>query len=197
MKRRAALLVLAVAAAALAGGCGYHVTGSGTNMVPKGADSISIKLFRNRTRERGLEVSLHRVLEEEFRRRGPLEVVRDNGDLVLSGTIRRFSSTPVAFGATDEAVQFRGLLQLSMKLTERSTGKVLYENALVQESLDFGAVSGVVVTTSPRFQRGTIDARDLINFTNVQIGETRRREALVELLDIVARDVYLQAMEGF
>lgn len=197
MTRIAALLVVALGAGLAGGGCGYHVTGQGGEIVPKSASTISIKLFRNRTRERGLEVALHRVLEEEFRRRGPLEVVRDDGDVVLSGSIRRFSSTPVAFGATDEAVQFRGLLQLSMKLTERSTGRVLYQNALVQESLDFGAVSGVVITTSPRFQRGTIDARDLINFTNVQIGETRRREALVELLDLVARDVYLQAMEGF
>lgn len=197
MRRIAALLAVALAAGALGSGCGYHLTGAAGDIVPPSAQTITIALFRNRTRERGLEVSLQRALEEEFRRRGPLEVVRDGGDLVLSGTIRRFSSTPVAFGATDEAVQFRGLLQLAMKLTERSTGKVLYQNALVQESLDFGAVSGVVVTTSPRFQRGTIDARDLVNFTNVQIGETRRRDALRELLDVMARDVYLQAMEGF
>ncbi|MCW5891907.1 MAG: LptE family protein [bacterium] len=197
MRSVAALLTAVFAAGLFASGCGYHLTGAAGDIVPPSARSITIKAFRNRTRERGLEVSLQRALEEEFRRRGPLEVVRDDGDVVLSGTIRRFSSTPVAFGATDEAVQFRGLLQLSMKVTERSTGRVLYQNALVQESLDFGAVSGVVITTSPRFQRGTIDARDLINFTNVQIGETRRREALVELLDIVARDVYLQAMEGF
>lgn len=197
MRRITALLAVALAAGVLGSGCGYHLTGAAGDIVPPSARTISIEPFRNRTRERGLEVSLQRALEEEFRRRGPLEVVRDGGDLVLGGTIRRFSSTPVAFGATDEAVQFRGLLQLAMKLTERSTGKILYQNALVQESLDFGAVSGVVVTTSPRFQRGTIDARDLVNFTNVQIGETRRRDALRELLDVVARDVYLQAMEGF
>ena len=55
--------------------------------------------------------------------------------------------------------------------------------ARLQASQDFGAVSGVVITSSPHFQRGTIDARDLPNLTNVQLGETRRREALRQLLD--------------
>jgi len=74
---------------------------------------------------------------------------------------------------------------------------VLYENKLLQESLDFGATSNVVVTTSPRFQRGTIDARDLAQMTNVQLSEARRRETLGDLLDLLARDVYVQSMEGF
>lgn len=178
-------------------GCGYHLPG-GAEAVPKHAQTITIKPFRNRTREKGLEVSLQRAIEEEFRRRGPLRVQREpDGDLLLSGSIRRFGATPVSFAATDEAVQFQGLLQISFRLTERSTKRVIYETKLLQESLDFGAVSGVVVSTSPRFQRGTIDARDLVDLQNVQLIEARRREALGDLLDLLARDVYLQSMEGF
>jgi hypothetical protein len=75
--------------------------------------------------------------------------------------------------------------------------RLVYENKLLQESLDYGAVSGVVVTSSPRFQRGTIDARDLGQMTNVQIGEARRRDTLSQLVDLLAHDVYLQSMEGF
>lgn len=183
--------------ASVIGGCGYHLAGSGES-VPKGAQTITIRLFRNRTREKGLEVALQRAIEEEFRRRGPLSVQREpDGDLVLSGTIRRFGSTPVAFAATDEAVQFQGLLQISFRLTERATKKIVYETKLLQETLDFGAVSSVVVSTSPRFQRGTIDARDMIDLQNAQLVEARRREALHDLLDLLARDVYLQSMEGF
>lgn len=178
-------------------GCGYHFAGSGVGL-PPAARTVSISVFGNRTREHGLEIALRRAIEEEFRRRGPLDVVEEgNGDLVVSGTIRRFQTTPVAFVGTSAAVQYQGILQVGFKLTERSTGKVLYDNKLLQESLDFGATSGVIVETSPRFQRGTIDARDLAQMTNVQVGETRRRETLSELLELIARDVYLQTMEGF
>jgi len=104
---------------------------------------------------------------------------------------------PVAFSATDEAVQYQGIMQVSLRLTERESGHVLFENKLLQESQDFGAVSGVVITSSPHFQRGTIDARDLPDLTNVQIGEARRREAQRNLIELLARDIYLQAMEGF
>ena len=58
-------------------------------------------------------------------------------------------------------------------------------------------MTGVVVTSSPNFQRGTIDSRDLVNLTNVQIGGARRRDALRGLLDSLARDVYQRAVEGF
>jgi len=189
--------VLVVAALLALTGCGYNFAGSGVGISTE-ARSISVAEFGNHTREPGLEIALRRAIEEEFRRRGALDVVPEpRGDLVVSGSIRRFQTTPVASVGTSEAVQFQGILQISFRLKERSTGRVLYENRLLQESLDFGAVSDVVVTTSPRFQRGTIDARDIALMTSIQVGEGRRRETLSELVDVLARDVYLQSMEGF
>ncbi len=190
--RRAALLTILVLAA-----CGYHLAGTGTT-VPEGARTIRIERFTNRTREAGLDVHLHRAVEDEFRRQGTLRVVsEDDADLVLSGTIRRFTSVPVAFSATDEAVQYQGIMQVSLRLTERESGHLLFENKLLQESQDFGAESGVVVSSSPHFQRGTINARDLPDLPNVQFGEARRREAQNDLIELLARDIYLQTMEGF
>jgi hypothetical protein len=187
--RRALLLAVWLAA------CGYHLPGQD---LPEGARTISIRLFTNRTREHGLEVRLRRAIEDEFRRRGPLRVVAEpEGDLILSGDIRSLTSVPVAFSATDEAVQYQGVIRVAMRLAERESGRTLYETKGLQESQDFGAVSGVVITSSPHFQRGTIDGRDLANLTNVQIGETQRREGFRDLLDRLARDVYQQAMEAF
>jgi lipopolysaccharide assembly LptE-like protein len=178
-------------------GCGYHLSGTGVG-IPSGVRSISIAEFGNHTPEAGLEVTLRRAIEEEFRRRGALDVVPDpRGDLVLSGVIRRYQTTPVASVGSSEAVQFQGILQISFRLKERASGRVIYENRLLQESLDFGATSDTVVSTSPRFQRGTVDARDLAIMTSIQVGEGRRRQTLIELADVLARDVYLQSMEGF
>lgn len=192
--RPAAIVAVVVA---LVAGCGYRLAGTGTN-VPDTARTISINLFRNGSRERGLEVELQRAIEQEFRRRGTLEVVsEDAGDLVLTGSIRRFWNVPVAFSGTLDAVEFQSNLLVSLKLVERATGRVLYENPALLESTDFAAQSGTVVTASPRFQDETIDARDLVDFTNVQLGESRRRTALRDMLGQTARDVYLYSMEAF
>jgi hypothetical protein len=143
-------------------------------------------------------VDLQRAIEEEFRRRGQLVVVDEGeGDLVLSGAIRRFWSIPVAFSATLEAVEFQSNLLVSLRLTERATGRVLYENRALQETTDFGALTGTVVTASPRFQDDPINARDIATFTNVQIGESRRHVALQDLVAQTARDVYLHTVEAF
>jgi hypothetical protein len=53
------------------------------------------------------------------------------------------------------------------------------------------------VTASPRFQDDPINARDLVDFTNVQIGESRRRAALQELVGHAARDIYIYTVEAF
>jgi hypothetical protein len=191
MRGSIGLLVLALAA------CGYHLPGRGAG-VPDTAHSISVKLFVNRTREHGIEVGLRRAIEEEFRRRGPLTIAPEGqGDLILGGVIRRFWTTPVTFIGTSEAVQYQGVLQIAFRVTDRTTGRLVYENKLLQESLDFGAQSDVVVTSSPRFQRGTIDIQDLAAMNNVQVGEARKRSTLQELVDALAHDVYLQSMEGF
>jgi hypothetical protein len=191
MTRLVPLVLLALA------GCGYQLAGTGTS-VPAGARTISIHSFHNHTRENGLEVHLRRALEDEFRRHGGLRVVSGgDADLVLSGDIRRFANLPVAFSATDEAVQYQGVITIGLRLVERASGHVLFENKLLQEAQDFGAVSGVVIASSPHFQRGTVDARDLANLTNVQIGDARRRDAMRDLIDLVARDIYRQTMEGF
>lgn len=176
-------------------GCGYHLGNSGRN-VPPAARSITIALFSNHSRDDGIEVALRRAVEDEFRRRGPLAVVSSGGDLVLDGRIDRVSTAPVTRIGRDQAVEYQGLIFLKITLKERASGKVLYTTG-IQETQDFGVVSGVVVASSPRFQRGLIDARDLPNLTSVQLTESRRATAIEQLLDALARDIYLQAMEGF
>jgi len=191
MKAGVALVLVAFSA------CGYHLAGTGP-AIPADAHTISIHLFHNHTRERGLQVHLRRAIEEEFRRRGALRVVPEGeGDLELTGDIRRLASVPVAFSATDEAVQYQSTMTIGMRLVERASGRTVNETPVLQEAQDFGAESGVVITSSPHFQRGTMNGRDLADLTNVQLGETRRRAALQDLLDQLARDVYQHAMEGF
>lgn len=176
-------------------GCGYYVVGTGPK-VPATARSISIALFDNLSREDGLEVHLRRALEDEFRRHGALTVTGSGGDLLLDGRIDRVSTAAVTRIGRDQAVEYQGMIFLKVTLKERATGRVVFSSG-IQETQDFGVVSGVVVASSPRFQRGLINPRDLPNLTSAQLTESRRTTALEQLLDTLAHDVYIQAMEGF
>jgi hypothetical protein len=178
-------------------GCGYQLATSGTE-VPASARTIRVDLFKNGTRERGVEVALQRAIEEEFRRHGTLRVVRDGeADLVLGGSIRHLRNQPVAFTGADEAVTFQSRMTISVRLVDRASGQVLMQAPALQESTDFGAVRGVVISSSPRFQQETRDAKDLAHLTNVTLTEGQRDNARVRLVESLAREVYILTMEDF
>jgi hypothetical protein len=177
--------------------CGYRLANTGTE-VPASAQTIRVELFKNGTRERGVEVALQRAIEEEFRRHGTLRVVRDpDADLVLRGAVKNVRNQPVAFTGADEAVAFQSRMTISVRLLERASGRVLVDAPAVQETTDFGAVRGVVIGSSPRFQQETRDAKDLAHLTNVSLTEGQRASARGRLVELLAREVYVVTMEDF
>lgn len=192
---RAGAVVLAVVALA---GCGYGFAGRGPT-IPVAAKSVYVGMFSNKTRQYGLEVRLRRAIQDEFRRRGTFEVsnARADADLILTGAIRSVHTIPVASGPTDEPIAYRSVMSIGFRLVEAGSGQVIHETPLLVEEQDFAAVSSVVVPASPHFQQSTIDLEDLATITNVQVGESRRNHALADLLDQVARDVYVRSVEGF
>jgi hypothetical protein len=178
-------------------GCGYQVSPAGA-LLPAGTQSVSIALFENQTRDRGFEVDLRRAVEEEFRRRGGLRVVPEpGGDLLIDGTIRGLGDVPVASRGSDEAVELQQRITVSVRVTQRASGRVVLRSSRLAEVTEFGVEPGAIITTSPRFQSEPVDARDLANLSNVPLGEGRRSTAQRELLQKLAADVYAVTMEGF
>jgi hypothetical protein len=177
-------------------GCGYGFGPRG-NVIPSGAHTISIALFKNETRERALEVALRTAIEEEFRRRGVLQVVDHDADLRLEGQLRRLRNVPVAFAGADQAVEFQAQLVVGLRLVDARTGKVLLNTKQVQETADFGAVRNVIISSSPSFQEETTDARDLAQLTSVALSESNRDRARRRLVEQMAQQVYLITVEGF
>jgi hypothetical protein len=190
--------VLWVMLAAAAAGCGYGFGGAGP-VVPEGARTVYIERFTNRSRGYGLEVRLRRALVDEFRRRGAIKPVEDRGtaDLVVTGVIRRVTSAALATGPTDEPLAYQTSITVAVRMTERASGRVLTDDPALSEAVDSAAVSNVVITTSPRFQEGTTDLRDLVDLTDTQLGESRRDDSMTDLIDRVARDIYTRTVEGF
>jgi hypothetical protein len=190
------VLALTAVLAAL-GACGYRLSTPGAQL-PPGTESVSIALFENHTRDRGLEVDLRRALEEEFRRRGALRVVPEpGGDLRIQGTIRQLGDAPVASRGSDQEVELQQRISVSLRVTERTSGQVVLRAPRLAEVTEFGVEPGAIITTSPRFQSEPVDARDIANLSNVPLGEGRRGSAQRELVQRLAADVYTAIMEGF
>jgi hypothetical protein len=194
------LRAAAVSLLLMLAGCGYHLAGEKIAL-PEDVHSISVGRIQNRSREQGLEKSLAFAIEREvhIRQRFRMEEDPGGGDAVLTGTIRDVLVRPVAFDANDQAVQFEIAVVMDLRLTRHDDGHVLWQIRGLRETDEYSASARVVVTSSPQFQQGTLNATDLQNpeFSNIQLAETERRQALTRLLTQVARDVYNQMVEDF
>ena len=169
--------------------------------LPQDIHSIRVGAIANHSREHGLEQQLAFALEREIHEHDQLTIDTDpaGGDAVLSGTIREVAVRPVAFDVNDQAVQYEITLTLDLVLTRSRDGRVLWHVNRLQETDEYSANRSVVITSSSRFQQGTLDATNIQNqqFSNIQITETERRHAIARLLQESVRDAYNEMVEGF
>ena len=178
-------------------GCGYGFAGTGTRL-PAEVRTVSLGPIRNATREIGLEKRFLEAIEDEVSLRGRLDVVEgDGGDAIFTGALVHYETRPVAFNSRDEALQYQAVLTIDLELRRRADAKLLWQIRNYRAVEDYSAVPGVVVTSSSRFQKQTLNPGDLRLFTDVQLSEGQRREATDRLLENLARETYNQMMEDF
>jgi hypothetical protein len=193
---RAAAVTVAVLEGA--GGCGYGFPSRAAH-IPAAAHTISVQPFQNRTDRIGIEVILRSALEDVIRERGVLRVASEgHGDLTLTGEIRAFRFTrPVASSRVDRGIIYATSIIVNARLGRRDGSTAWRADGLVELS-DVAVAPGVVITTSPRFQQGTLNARDVSELSDIQLAEYRLTgEVLRDLVDSMARSIYSQMMEGF
>jgi len=181
----------------LASACGYNFAGTGSR-VPTDVHTISLGPLQNATREIGIEKQLLESLEDEVSSRARLSVVPSGqGDVILSGVVRDYVSRPSSFSSRDEALEYQATVSVDLELRRRDNGKLLWKTIGQKETQTYSAVPGVVVTSSSQFQRSTLNAQNVTQFTDIQLSEGQRREANERLIEMLARDVYNQMMEDF
>ena len=193
--RDAALIVLF-----LLTGCGYHLAGEQRGL-PEDIHSLSVGKVVNHSREYGLEKTVAFTFEREIHERRHFLLVEDpaGGDGILTGTIRDIRVRPVAFDSNDQAVQYEMTVILDFTLTRHSDGQVLWHISNLAEIDEYSVSSRVVVTSTSKFQRSTLNASDVQNpqFTHIQLAETERRRTIARLLKQAVRDAYNQMVENF
>ena len=127
---RLSLPLLLINAVALVS-CGYHVGGK-ADLVPKSVQTIAIPTFATITTKYRLVDILPQQIAREFVARTRFRIENDPGvaDAILKGTVNNVVVYPaVSDPTTGKATSIRIVVLLSVVLTERTTGKVLYAHA--------------------------------------------------------------------
>lgn len=118
----------------LIAGCGYHVPGQGDSWVGGDGQTLYVELIANRTAEPYLDNFVTVSLVRQFSRSRLIELTEDqsHADLVLSGIVSRFDSSPRAYGRDDQITDYRVSMQVAVRLSDRASGEVLWQDELTR-----------------------------------------------------------------
>ena len=109
--------------------CGYHVAGH-ADLMPKSVKTIAVPAFGNPTTRFQIARMLPEDVAHEFISRTRYQIVADptQADAVLRGVVNNYGAYPtVVDPVTGRATGVQVVVTLQITLTERATGKVLYQ----------------------------------------------------------------------
>jgi hypothetical protein len=118
----------------LSTGCGYHVGGR-ADTLPKTLRTIAVPAFDNLTVRYTLSERLPAAITREFLTRTRYQVIPDekSADAVLRGAVANIMTFPVVTDqATARATGVQIVVVMQMNLTERATGKVLFNRPIME-----------------------------------------------------------------
>ncbi len=123
---RAALFgIAAVLALTALAGCGYTTQSS---LDPK-YRTVAVSPFYDKTREYDLQAPLTDAVTRKFITDSRLQVVKaDDADLLVEGVITGMSRRGLMTDRNDEVTQSLFVVTAGVRLTDRATGKVLWED---------------------------------------------------------------------
>jgi len=113
----------------LVSGCGYHVGGKG-ELLPQTIHTIAVPAFGNATTRYKLTEWLPQAVTRELSSRTRYRVVAKPGeaDAVLNGAVLNVLTAPTIFDTTTgRAAGIQIVVILRVSLTDRATGKVIFE----------------------------------------------------------------------
>ena len=120
-------LVLPLLMVACLTGCGYRLAARKGDV--GSGQTISVPTFINGTSTYRIEQRMSESVRKELARRTHYRVTsEDTGDVVLRGEVLGYNTSPTVFDLSGRAAQYALGLSMKVSITERATGKVLFEN---------------------------------------------------------------------
>jgi hypothetical protein len=131
-----ALRPAAIALALCAAGCGYS-----THSIHRAPyRTVAVPMFDNETLRREHEFDLSRAVVREILGRTPYRVADEStADLIMRGRITEYQTPALVEGRRDAVFQSAVRLALRLTVTERRTGKVVFQGSRVETARLVGA----------------------------------------------------------
>lgn len=113
-------------------GCGYQLAGRGASQLPPHLKTIAIPVFENNSSEPTIQRPLTEALRRAFITDGRLRLVTNKAgaDLVMTGTLTRYSIRAVAFNNFDVAIEYWVYLGAKVKVMDQVNNKVYLDQTL-------------------------------------------------------------------
>ena len=125
MNRRVLICAGAAVLALSALGCGYTTRSS----LDSKYRTVAVSAFQNYSKEYDLQAALTNAVIRKFVADGRLKVVRpDDADLLVEGVILGYSLKGLTFDKQDEVTQFLSVISAGVRVTDRKTGEVLWQD---------------------------------------------------------------------
>lgn len=156
---RAAALLLAAAASLAAAGCGWTL---GPPEPIRGARTIALPVFENRTYRRGVETDLARALVAEVQSRTRMRILEAGADLVLEGTITNIEEILLSEGEDQAIWESTLLVTVEVLLRDGRTGEPIRPRERYSERESFvpGIGEGVRSARTEALRRLAADIVD-------------------------------------
>ncbi|MNK26246.1 hypothetical protein D3C87_445780 [compost metagenome] len=172
-------------------GCAYHL-GSAGRTIPGGYKQISVPVFKNRTQEVGIEMSLTNAMIQEFQRSRIARVVDNSlSEVAVIGQIDSIQYLPGAKRTAGDAAapflpmgtviasEYRILMAVTVKLVRQADGTELWsgsfsgERTYVAPQVTLAGVNSVnpLYNLSARRQNIDIMANDIMTEAHDRITE--------------------------
>jgi outer membrane lipopolysaccharide assembly protein LptE/RlpB len=122
--------VVALAAALIFAGCGYHVAGRAANL-PSDWKTIAIPAFKNDTTRYRIEQRFTAAVIRQFLERTKFHIVQDPkaADAVLHGEVISIETDPVLFDVrTGEVTTMLVAVHTKVELIDNQSQKTVYQN---------------------------------------------------------------------
>ena len=191
-------MVIGIVLASVGGGCGYQFSTTGEGF-PKDVRTVFVAPFVDTTRDVGIDREITSALRSEFRRRGEIRLADrlEDADAIITGVVRSLATRVVSVNKNDEVLQYEVALVVDLSLRRRSPDELLWRTQGIRLVETYSGSRGAVVTTSSKFQRGTLNASDVPQFIDIQLSETLEYRARGQLVEQFARRLYQRVVEMF
>jgi len=198
LKIRNYAVVIGIVLASVGGGCGYQFSTTGEGF-PKDIRTVFVAPFVDTTRDVGIDREITSALRSEFRRRGEIRLADrlEDADAIITGVVRSLATRVVSVNKNDEVLQYEVALVVDLSLRRRSPDELLWRTQGIRLVETYSGSRGAVVTTSSKFQRGTLNASDVPQFIDIQLSETLEYRARGQLVEQFARRLYQRVVEMF